>query len=789
MTKLAVSRNGRISLLRTLFGHGFMKLVLLNLLNRRWVGIVCWALLSGLATAQNFAAELQIDFGFERQAKVGYWTPVRVEALDVEAESCEIEAIDPDGLQVVYPLTRTIAEQTTNQSAASEWSGTFRSGRLDTNAHVRLRDRDGRVVGERRLTVPTAGSPETSFLRQTVHRWLEVGFNTPLLETVPQVQATRSTDWPKLAEIPWGLDGIDGLLISSRVTLSDTAAFELERWLRRGGQVLLSVTTDRAEFQKTRWSTWLSGIVEVRERTRTSDLSGVESFTVFSRKIPTAKLTPVTTFNVQEGRKLAACLEGTLFSRASFGFGQITLIGTDLTQPPFSRWEGRSSLLRRLVFRLNDSTNNKSTEITRLSQSGITDLASQWRAAAIEIPGVSRPSLWGVLGLLLTYGLLIGPIDFVIVHKLLRRPHWTWFTLPLLVTAASIGTLSFARAVNGDALQLTQLDVVDVDVNRQEITSRSWATIYSDKNQRCRIEATTRPPNPLVAATTNTTTLPAQVSWLGFPENSPGGLYRPSGFDLGHSAYRSSSDRLTLDDIPLGHWSSKSFTSEARWVPQQPLIECRLTTLAANDLAGQIVHHFPFTLHDWIVAFEGRIFVPHSAAGEKAKTWEPNQPWSPTSSNVYGREMRGLLTRTKRTKLENKKFKTSEDILIEQERYDPLDADTGDILQMMTLHEAAGGKAYTGLEHASLRAFDVTPLLSLDRAILIARVSELQTDWKINGETRQPNKQHAYVRLLLPVTRESLDTGGLRVLPKFEPAPVPASKTEPPKSVINENPD
>ncbi len=760
-----------------------MKLVSLNLLNvssRHGVGIgLCAALLASFSVVQSFAADLPIDFGFERQTKVGCWTPVRVESQQADADACEVQAIDPDGMQVVYPLQRTKGQKTTTRQDVAEWTGTFRSGRLDANVLVRLRDRDGRIVGERRLSsLPTEGSEEVSFLRQAVHRWLEVGFNTPLLESVSQVQAVRATEWPKLAEIPWAMDGIDGVLISSRVPLSDQAAVELERWLRRGGQVLLSVTTDRDEFQKTRWSAWLADVVDVRERTRTNDLSGVESFTVFSRKIPSSKLTPVTIFSVKEGRKLAGCLEGPLLTRASFGFGQVTLIGLDLAQLPLSRWEGRSTLLKRLVFRSNDSANAKSSEVTRLSQSGITDLASQWRAAAVEVPGIARPSLWGVLGLLLAYGLLIGPIDFVIVHKLLRRPSWTWLTLPLLVGVAAIGTLLFARSVNGDAQQLTQLDVVDVDVNRQEVISRSWATTYSVKNQRCRVEAVARPPQDQNHLS-DVSAPAAQVSWLGFPESGPGGLYRPSGFDLGHSEYRSSLDRLTLHDIPLGQWSSKSFTSEARWVVPQPLVECRLTTLAANDLAGEIVHHFPFTLHDWIVAFEGRIFVPHSSAGEKAKAWEPNQPWNPTSSNVYGREMRGLLTRTKRTKLENKKQKTSEDILIEQERYNSLDLDTGDILQMMTLHEAAGGKAYTGLDHASLRAFDVTPLIALDRAILMARIPEPQTVWKFNGETRQPTKHHAYVRLLLPVKRENPDASGFRVLPKFEASQAAPEEAKP----------
>src|SRR5439155_2683670 len=150
-----------------------------------------------------------------------------------------------------------------------------------------------------------------------------------------------------------------------------------------------------------------------------------------------------------------------------------------------------------------------------------------------------------------------------------------------------------------------------------------------------------------------------------------------------------------LEGIPLGQWSSKSLTSEARWVASQPLIECDLVSPAVNELSGQVVHHLPFVLQDWIVAFEGRVYWPHPKAGDEATKWAPNQPWDPNGSTVYRREMKGFLTRTKATKIQSKKKITSEDIRIEQERYDPLDLDPGDILQMMTLHEAAGGNAST----------------------------------------------------------------------------------------------
>ena len=167
-----------------------MRLVSLNLLPkllRRFVGIgLCWALLIGLVATLGNAAELQIDFSFNRQSKVGCWTPVKIEAPQVEAAACEIVAIDPDGVQVVYPLSRS-----KTPPGATAWTGTFRCGRLDSNPIIRLKDQDGRVVREERLAKPTDGSNELPFLRQAVNRWLEIGFNTPLLETVPQVEVTQ----------------------------------------------------------------------------------------------------------------------------------------------------------------------------------------------------------------------------------------------------------------------------------------------------------------------------------------------------------------------------------------------------------------------------------------------------------------------------------------------------------------------------------------------------------------------------------------------------------------------
>lgn len=718
--------------------------------------------------------------GFDRNFKVGHWTPIIVDGVFPNARACEVIVSDPDGVRISQPLLL----QTTG--SASRWVGVFRSGRLDGEIEVRAWAEGPEPIQKRKLLPKRSGSDtdesEAPFvvpLRQSQPVWLEVGTakETELLKATESLLAAKSEHWPDAAEIPWALDSVDGIWVTSGTTLTETARVELERWLRRGGHLVVTIGTDLDAFQRTPWAGLLNEVVEVRERTRTNDLSGIESYAIHAHKILGANRTAVTILKPKEGRVLVSCLDGPLVTRASIGYGQATVLGVDLTATPLSRWNGRAAFIKRLLQQVTEKETSKSAIRSTLSQSGITDLASQWRAAVINMPDVSRPTLWEALGLLLVYAAVIGPLDYLLVHKLLKRPHWTWATLPLLVAVASVSTVWLAHAANGETAKLTQLDVVDIDAGRQEVIARSWATTYSTENRVWKIEATSARLNPNHPQTT--------LSWLGFPENSSGGLYRESGFDLGRAVAHSAADRSSLDGVPFSQWSSKSLTAESLWISETPLVESHLTGTSANELGGRIVHHLPFELRDWIVVYEKWIYRPHPKFGEAATKWPADQPWTPGDERNYGRELRGFLTRTTATKRLAKKGATQEDVLVEQERYDPLNLEPSEILQMMTLHEAAGGKSYTGLDHHSLRAFDLSPMLSQDRAVVIARVAEPTTEWRFNGVARAPTRHHGFIRFVLPVKRIG-DPSSLRVLPKYEAAPAapqppaPTSKDTPP---------
>jgi hypothetical protein len=70
---------------------------------------------------------------------------------------------------------------------------------------------------------------------------------------------------------------------------------------------------------------------------------------------------------------------------------------------------------------------------------------------------------------------------------------------------------------------------------------------------------------------------------------------------------------------------------------------------------------------------------------------------------------------------------------------------------MLTFHNEAGGALYTGLGNGALRQFDWSPLLDLNRAVLIGRIRRPLTHWKVDREAVDPDQSFAFVRILLPV--------------------------------------
>jgi hypothetical protein len=81
-------------------------------------------------------------------------------------------------------------------------------------------------------------------------------------------------------------------------------------------------------------------------------------------------------------------------------------------------------------------------------------------------------------------------------------------------------------------------------------------------------------------------------------------------------------------------------------------------------------------------------------------------------------------------------------------RWNPAAADVERILEVAGFHGAAGGEAYTLVGGGRLARLDLTPLVRLDRAVLVGFAARGQAAWSCAGE-RTPTR--GLYRIVIPV--------------------------------------
>ena len=112
--------------------------------------------------------------------------------------------------------------------------------------------------------------------------------------------------------------------------------------------------------------------------------------------------------------------------------------------------------------------------------------------------------------MILGYIVLIGPGDYFLVKRLLKRMELTWITFPLWVVLVSAGAYALAMYTKGNQLRLNQVDLVDVDVESGLARGTSWLNLFSPQSQT--FDLTIEPRAPSGAAVSD----PQRCSsWLG----------------------------------------------------------------------------------------------------------------------------------------------------------------------------------------------------------------------------------------------------------------------------------
>lgn len=688
--------------------------------------------------------------GWSGNYQIGRWTPVTV-PVTVDAASTvqlELTAVDSDGNRVGY-----LSPPTSLEPGVHRLTSFFKVGRLDGDVQIQLLN---------------AGKPSSPPLRGAAGRteWLSKPLrpSTRLILTVGNPQGlgadselTRSGSMAHVSTLSWAdlptdqlaYDSVATLVVAGTGELLPAQAAAIKDWVASGGRLVVSLRHDVSEARRqvAPFADWFP--VRVGEQPAiVREFGGLEAYSGKNIRVPWTSTLSIPSLQSDVGENLATSRSDAFLIRAPYALGSVSVLAMDLTAAPMTEWKSLVPFCERLAgitssLDVREKTVSKGTQ---LSSTGITDLATQIHATQENFESVRRASPWTVLGLLVLLVLLIGPLDYLIVSKILKKPLLTWMTFPLLILLGAWAVSSWAAASNGSVPRLNQLDIVNVDVATATARGRHFYTLYSPATTKTSVSIQ---PLPLVDSSKSATS--DRVSWHGVPESTFGGMFRDVGIEQG--AKYSQEANGTITDLPVIQWSSKALIAESVQ-SVAGLVDCDLKASSTGRLVGSITHRFAGPIEDWMVVYRNVVYR-HLKKKDDAQTlsFAPKVIFQVDQPSVYSRELKPFLTGM--ITMATPKFGQASisDTVHHQFAYNSLSLNPAMILRTLTFHDEIGGERYTGLTNQLLETEDCSHLIRLGRAILFGRLSQPVSTIERDQKTTEPDRQAAFVRLILPVAR------------------------------------
>lgn len=711
----------------------------------------------------------KVEVGYDGAFKVGVWTPIRVEVAPGTKGEVSVTASDPDGRPVRFPL---------QESEDSIWTGEFQSGRLD--APIQVSFRNGGGESRSRTIDPEDGLRAR---RQSTRFWLLWG-NLPGFELAAEdlnAAAAAVSSEPQIEVIrrPFGgvtaageeLAGIDAIVLSPGDLPGDQVS-ALRDWVWNGGRVVLVLgeQADAAVEFLPRWFP-VTAAPATRERQGSVVTSRITAFVPKSATLRTLDDPLVTPVTLRDGAVLVEGPATPLVTRSAVGLGLVTVVAMDLSAPPFLsparspvdekhrledarqrlRW---ASLPQFCLLLAGEQPAGAEADAARLqpqlSPTGISDVQSQLASVLDHFPGVERASSWNVIGLMGLYLLIVGPVDYLLVHRLFKRPHLTWVTLPLWVLLASWWSTAYASRSNGIERQANQLEVLDVgaDAGVQRLTS--WFSLYSPETKRYDVGVAADLSEDDAASAAADRTAP-RLCWMSRPEEGFRGMYRRGGIEFGSAGFAVDPALGIADDVPVPVWSSLEVSTETSTVASgKPLASCREVTAADGALLRrELTHNLDGDITDWFAVENVQVHFPMQ---DEIATLRPGQPVDllrGCAQQLLRSFIQGESTTSETTK-------TGTQTYVRREAYDPLSLDPRRLFRTLSFFEAVGGRAYTGLTNQTLRRLDFSDVIHLDRLVVFGRLQRPLSSYSVDGARVEPRERTTYVRLVVPIVRERL---------------------------------
>ena len=566
----------------------------------------------------------------------------------------------------------------------------------------------------------------------------------------PTEQPSRVIRFASAADLPASSEAYDALnvlVLSQTFDLDAPSSDALAGWVRGGGHLVLAFGSKPDTWLSSPISGWAP--VTADGAITVSDVASIVDRVIGAPPLSAGRGIPGVRIEAPGGVELAgSTLRGPLIVRSACGLGRVTAFALDWTQPPLSTWKGLPGLCRYLADAEGPRTRSEGQSVSQLRPTGVSELATQLAGQLDHFPQVERPSYWTVIGLAAAFLLLVGPLDYLLVHRLLKQPRLTWLTFPIWVAVAALSGNAAADRINPADRHANQVTLFDADADTGLVRIQSWVTIYSPAPQRYEVQAQVA---DWVAAG-DAADAPPAISWSGTPEADFRGMYRAGGLDLANAPYSITENRGSIENLPIGYASSKAVQSEWRSpiAPEQPLITAELQDDGSGRLQGSLTHYLPDAITDYCLAYRNLAYVPRATAvGGRAPSLPPGLAWDPAEAlqpRILDRYLKGITYRY----VEDESRKGHEGVP-DQREYDPLGLDSLSWARVLTFHNVTGGPQYTSLTNHALQHSDLSPLLGANRAVLFGRIASPALTLNVDGDPAAPEQQWTFVRLVVPV--------------------------------------
>ena len=695
-----------------------------------------------------------IEVGFDGYYVIGSWTPVVV-SLTGGSETVtgfvELTLADGDGALCTFTSNRPV--QLVPGRTERVWCYA-QFGNPDSVVNVDFVV-DGQAIAQRRFIA--GDDPDLPFRVGLPTRrplFLTLGPSVGLTAALGgdqenflgRAKVVRLTSSAGLPTRWYGYDGIEAIFVATsqpeqlRELTADSIQFRaLETWVRHGGRIVISAGENAALVlsDDSGWSRFGLGTYE--KMVRVPFLRNLESYGETNSPFPRTEdgwsvpqIADVT--GVVEVREANV----PLVVRRAHGFGEVVFVALDVDRAPVADWSARPQFTRRLLGFATKPASD-AADIGHLDRSGITDLAGQLRYALDQFEDVRPVSFSLVALLVVAYLALIGPLDYFLVRRVIRRNQATWVTLPVWILLASVGAFVLARSFKGDSLRVNQVEVVDVDMATGANRGFTWTNIFSPAMRRYDVALDVSP----------TGDRPAQpevvTSWFGMPGGGFGGMntLATTATTTANDAYQAKPDLTGCSNVAIPVWASKAFA--VRWNAQTtPIDGCSLEARADGLLRGQVVNPLDGPLEDPMLVF-GPWAYP-------LETMADNTP-------VFINPQSDRLQLT--TKITRKRMvydREAQEYVQSGQRYDRLSGDVDEIVSQMLFYNNAGSAAHTRLLNSYQSEVDMSHLVRAGKAVLVGRSPQPQSRMTVDG--KEPHADHVrrttFYRFVIPVVADSV---------------------------------